>query len=94
MYFGLWMTGLFYLSTVIGYLILCAPSSDTRIGLLIGLSSEKCHDQAQPLNIVIGAFNLLSDMYLLGIPLPAIWSLQMALKRKMGILMIFLTGIV
>ena len=92
-YLGLWVTGLFYLSTVIAYLVLCAPKSNTQTGLLLGLSSHKCLSQAQALNVVIGAFNLASDIYLLGIPLPAVWSLQMALKRKIGILMIFLTGV-
>ena len=93
-YFGLWVTGLFYLSTTIRKLVLCAPKSQTQLGLLLGLSSEKCLSQAQTLKIVIGAFNLASDIYLLGIPLAAVWPLQMALKRKIGVTMIFLTGIV
>ena len=90
---GIWVTGIFYLTTLIIFLVLCSPKSDTKIGLLMAQNSDKCHDQVQLLNVTMGAFGLASDIYLLCIPLPAVWSLQMALKRKLAILMIFLTGI-
>ncbi|KAL6713085.1 hypothetical protein ACLMJK_009206 [Lecanora helva] len=92
-YSGMCLTGLFYLSTAIAYLVLCAPKNQTHIELLTAISSTKCQKQGQPLSIVIGSFNLASDLYILCLPLPAVWSLQMAKRRKIGISAIFSSAI-
>lgn len=42
---------------------------------------------------VQGAFNLVSDFYVLVIPMPAVWALQMPTKKKVGIIAIFMTGL-
>jgi len=92
-YFGICFTGLFYLSTAVAYLILCAPKGQTHLDLLTAISSAKCQKQGQPLSIVVGSFNLASDLYIFCLPLPAVWSLQMPTRRKIGVSAIFSSGI-
>ncbi len=41
---------------------------------------------------VQGPFNLVSDLYLLLMPLPAVWQLHLPLRKRLGISGIFLTG--
>ena len=40
-----------------------------------------------------GVFNVVSDFYLLLLPVPVVWNLQMPLRKKIGILTIFTTGL-
>ena len=40
-----------------------------------------------------GIFNVVSDFYLLILPIPVVWQLQMPSKRKIGVCAIFMTGI-
>jgi len=89
---GVVVSGLFYLATMVVYIGLCAPHhGQSQLDYLAAISAPKC--ESQSLSIVMGAFNMLSDFYILCIPLPAVWSLQMPRRRKIGISAIFLTGI-
>ena len=54
--------------------------------------SPRCHRQLVWVAYVRGPFNVLSDLYLLVLPLPAVWQLHASLKKKLGISGIFLTG--
>ena len=45
------------------------------------------------LAIVQGAVNVGSDLYILCLPIPGVWQLQAPLSKKIGISVIFLTGI-
>ena len=40
-----------------------------------------------------GAVNLVSDIYTLCIPIAAVSKLQMSMRQKIGIILIFMTGI-
>ena len=44
------------------------------------------------MNVQAG-INIFSDFYLLFIPVPVIWKLQLSIPRKIGIIAIFMTGI-
>lgn len=62
---------------------------------LAGMAGAQCGDPAgiiQILSIASGAVNLLNDLYLLILPLPAIIKLKMATKQKVGVMFIFLAG--
>lgn len=41
----------------------------------------------------LGVWGLASDIYILVLPISGIFRLQLALKRKVGLLMVFMTGI-
>lgn len=44
-------------------------------------------------NIVSGAGNLALDIFMLGLPIPVILRLQLPWQRKVGVLAIFMTGL-
>ena len=73
---------------VFGYL--CLPHHGE--GWLEAGLSARCHRQIVLIGYVRGPFNLLSDLYLLFLPLPAVWQLHAPLRKKLGICGIFLTG--
>ena len=77
---------------MIAYIVMCGPKDgQSQYSYLIARASEKCA-RASPLDIIIGIVNIISDLYLIILPLPAVWSLNMAFGRKVGVLAIFLTG--
>lgn len=41
----------------------------------------------------IGAFNVFSDIYILCLPIMAVSNLQLPTRKKIGVIMIFLSGI-
>lgn len=43
-------------------------------------------------NIATGVFNLISDLYILAIPLPAVAKLKISRKKKIGVSMVFSAG--
>ena len=45
-------------------------------------------------NKTLGVVNFVSDVYILFVPLTAVAKLQLSTKRKIGIIMVFMTGIV
>lgn len=44
------------------------------------------------LSIPTGVVGMLVDWYLLILPIPAVWTLQMSTSKKLGVLIIFMTG--
>ena len=89
-YLGIGATALTYTVTTIVYGYLCLPRRGQG-WIEAGLSSH-CHKQFIMIAFVRGPFNLLSDLYLLLVPLPAIWQLHLPLRKRLGIAGIFLTG--
>lgn len=86
------ITGLFYFATMISLIIMCAPNNGhSQFAYLAALASPQCA-KSERLSIVIGAVNVTSDLYLVLLPLPAVWSLQLPLRRKTGVSAMFLTG--
>jgi hypothetical protein len=62
---------------------------------LAGRAGQECGNPAgviQILSIASGGVNLLNDLYLLILPLPAIIKLKMAPRQKVGVMFIFLAG--
>lgn len=44
-------------------------------------------------NIISGAANMALDIFMLGLPIPVILRLQLPCKKKVGVLAIFMTGL-
>ena len=88
---GLVTTGVFYYSYMIILLIVCAPKEMTQLAYLEILGTPQCLNNPRFI-LPVGIMNVLSDVYLMLIPLPAIWGLQIPLMKKIGISTIFLTG--
>lgn len=43
-------------------------------------------------SIPTGVIGILVDWYLLILPIPAVWNLKMSISKKLGVLIIFMTG--
>lgn len=50
--------------------------------------SPKSYDTAN----AYGFCNIITDVVLMIMPVPLVWNMQMALKRKLGIVLVFATG--
>ncbi|KAI4170114.1 MAG: hypothetical protein LQ348_007176 [Seirophora lacunosa] len=87
---GILVTGCFYVSGPIVVFTLCAPSrGDSWLGMSF---KSKCRNGLQDYGVAQGTINLLSDFYLLVVPIPAVLALQLPKKKKIGVIAIFMTG--
>ena len=92
-YAGILITGFFYFATMIVFIVLCGPTDgQSQLSYLKALGSQKCNT-SRSVVLAQGIVNTASDLYLIGLPLPALWSLQMPLKRKLGVSAMILTGL-
>lgn len=89
-YFGIAMIVMFYTATTIALGSVCIPSHH-KSWQEAGFAS-KCRD-ATIMGHIVGSFNVFSDFYIMLLPLPVIWKLQLPLRRKIGVSAIFLTGL-
>ncbi|KAL9100424.1 MAG: hypothetical protein Q9163_004206 [Psora crenata] len=89
-YLGIGSAAAMYTTSTIVYGYLCLPRSGQG-WIEAGLSS-RCNSQFIMLAYARGPFNVLSDLYLLFLPLPPVLQLQLPLRKRLGIAGIFLTG--
>ncbi|KAL8860624.1 MAG: hypothetical protein Q9178_002977 [Gyalolechia marmorata] len=89
-WFGILFTGLFYIPGVFIPFTLCAPTKGET--WLERSMTPKCRNGAQDYGVAHGTINVLSDFYLLIIPIPAVLSLKMPMEKKIGVIAIFMTG--
>ncbi|KAL8892838.1 MAG: hypothetical protein Q9215_000202 [Flavoplaca cf. flavocitrina] len=91
-YLGIVVNGIIYLAITIAMAASCAPKHGyTKLDYLSAITADKCA-RNDYLNTWPGLFNILSDFYLLILPLPAVWGLQLPTRKKLGICGMFLTG--
>ena len=77
---------------MIVFIVMCGPKhGQSQISYISALGGSQCR-QTRPLVIILGVVNIISDLYLILLPLPAVWSLQLPLSRKVGVSAMFLTG--
>lgn len=83
----------FHTSMAISLTVLCTPSSGTsRMEFLAASVSPRCF-HIRKLVVVQGVASVATDLFLLILPLPAVWTLKMPLRRKVAVSTMFLTGI-
>lgn len=81
---GLWSIG-----NILQVFLICRPFVKTY-----SLTAEGvCGNQVASF-IAIGAFNIISDVMILTLPLPSVWQLKMSTGRKLGLSCVFLIGLV
>ena len=90
-YIGLLFNVLFYFSGSGVLIALCAPRAGQDYAY--AARTERCR-RSTAFGIVQGVFGIVSDFYLLLIPIPAVLGLQMPWRRKFGVIAIFMTGLV
>lgn len=89
-WFGIIFAALFYSSGVIVPFIMCGPYRGRD--WLEASQTTRCM-RLENYGLATGVVNILSDFYLLIIPIPAIWSLQMPTRKKVGVCAMFMTGL-
>lgn len=89
-YFGLVTTFVMYLATTVAFGVLCLPRP--RESWLEALLSPRC-TKSLSMTYVQGVFNVVSDFYVLILPIPVTLKLQLPLQKKIGVCAIFMTGL-
>ena len=89
-YAGAAATVLFYVAILAVDLAYSAPAPGQS------MLDNALHPRPCPginLNVLVTAFGLALDVYILVLPIAGLSTLQMPLKRKIGVMMVFLTGL-
>jgi hypothetical protein len=79
----LWSVG-----NILQVFLICRPFAHTYDPTVPG----ECGNQIASF-IAIGAFNIITDVIILTLPLPTIWSLKMTTPAKLGLTGVFLVGL-
>ena len=81
---------LFYTATFIAYAVLSIPKpGQSQLESILSLDTAK----DIPLGITQGAVNVATDFWIFCLPIPVLWSLQLPPRKKIGVMAIFMTGL-
>lgn len=87
-YFGIASTFAVYMTTSAYFGYLCIPRpGQTWLERISGQCTK-----SRPVIICQGIFAVISDLYLFILPIPIVWRLQVPLRKRIGICVIFATG--
>ena len=89
-YLGATLKILFYFACTIALAALGSPHNGQNY---LEVAKGRDGARSKTLGVVQGVGNVVSDFYLLIVPLPAVWGLQLPLKKRLGISAIFGTGL-
>lgn len=79
------------LMCIIAYSIVCVPAPGQSWELADATS--KCEVTGDLIGVVMAVISIFNDFFIIAIPIPAVWSLQLKTKKKIGVSAIFLTGL-
>lgn len=88
--FGIICTVMINITTIIVDVALCAPRQGESFSSLSSI--QRC-THLQTWAVVQGSLNILLDFYIVYLPVPVVWSLHLYAKKKIGVLAIFMTGL-
>ena len=89
-YCGIGFNVILYTTAFALHLHYCGPESGTDLGEV--LVSRQCVVDAQNAGTAQASINIFSDLYLLCLPVPVVWKMQLPKKKKLGVLAMFMTG--
>ncbi|CAD6577266.1 MAG: hypothetical protein ASARMPREDX12_008289 [Alectoria sarmentosa] len=90
-YIGIIWASLILLTSLAVAGALCAPWSGESFGSLP--TFERCTHQ-ETWAVAQGALNTILDFFILYLPIPMVWKLNMGQRRKIGVTAIFMTGFI
>ena len=90
-YVGIALVTFVHWSNVPIYGILCIPHRGEKWDMVL-LSSKRC-SAASTHTVITGAIGTALDIYILILPLPIIAELNLAPRRKLGLVLVFMAGI-
>lgn len=79
-----------YYTAIIGVAI----GSIVKCNGLGQMSSRFCKNYAKPVVVMNAVINVVTDLYVLALPIPSVLKLQLNPKRRFGLLLVFASGIV
>ena len=89
-YFGMTFVSLFYVAIFVAFGVFSIPRrGQTKLASILSKNVEKDIN----LGIVQGAVNLATDFYIFCLPIHVVWKLQLPPKKKIGVMAIFMTGL-
>lgn len=90
-YAGIGSIFMVYTGILIGYGVFCIPRSGMSWSEAI--KDPRCHVHTPSIQYIVGIFGVLSDFYILGLPIPVILRLQVPRKERIGLFALFMTGL-
>ncbi|KAI0842711.1 hypothetical protein F5Y06DRAFT_133585 [Hypoxylon sp. FL0890] len=87
---------LFYITNFIVEVVICGPALSTPVPTTQPEAfdpDQGCSAPQKPLWITVGIFSIVSDFYLLAVPVGLTLNVRLPLKRKIGVCCMFLTGL-
>ncbi|KAF2689726.1 hypothetical protein K458DRAFT_413973 [Lentithecium fluviatile CBS 122367] len=95
-YGGIFATVAYYFANLVIIITSCHPrEGHDRVSFLAGMASKKCAGTTEIIqmsSIATGVFNVIIDLYIMAVPLPAVAKLNISRKKKIGVAMIFSAG--
>ncbi len=79
------------LAYIIGFAVICAPAPGKS--WLLASASYDCRVTGGFLSVILAAVSIFNDFFIIAIPIPAVWSLQLATRKKIGVCAIFFVGL-
>ena len=80
----------FYTRITVAYGVRWGRSSDDSWFKIIVAS--RCAVPTRTMNYIVGSFGVISDFYILGLPIPVILRLQLPRREKIEVCALFMTG--
>lgn len=71
--------------------VFCAPRKNED--WVSGFLSDRCESHTNKTFIASATLNFATDIYILIIPLPLVWKLHLSTNKRIGLILIFATGI-
>lgn len=90
---GILFTGTTYMAFFIGFTILAVPANTTNRSELDAKFFTRFTKASQISSLILGALGILTDLYVIAIPIMAVSKLNMTTKRKVGLSILFTTGL-
>ena len=87
---GLLLITLHCLASIIGNAILCIPKPGVSWEIEDGMYN--CRVVSKLYSVIMSAVSVFSDIFVICIPIPVVWQLQLPIRKKIGTSLIFITG--
>lgn len=92
-YIGAFVTIAFYIAITVALFVLSTPRPGVTFGQQFTAFLSKKSSPVLNTTFAFGYFNIFSDLYILILPISGVMGLNLRPKRKLGVILIFMTGL-
>lgn len=93
LYLGIVFIAISYGVSIIGFCALCIPRPGDKGGWRSPAVRKRCTRSVEDLQLFGGAISVFSDFYVLIIPVPVLWAMNLPIGKKIRVGAIFATGL-